>query len=80
MRKNAIGEVYVHTVDELRQHIEESEGGWECYLANVDPPDGDDPAIGEVADNGSGDIICMIEADTEEEVRAIAREAKLDGA
>jgi deferrochelatase/peroxidase EfeB len=76
MRKNKFGETYVHSAKELLEFFPEGEDN--VYLSFVSGPEGDEKATGEVATNADGDIVCYIEADTEDDVMSIAREAGIE--
>lgn len=71
MRHSAFGEAYCHTAAEARRLIEQADD--RAYLPSYppDPPEGDFGACIEVAESGSGDNICFIEAPTIEGVLAI---------
>lgn len=78
MRRSGFGEAYCTTADEIRSEIENKRPEWDVYLARVDPPEGDDKACGEICQNENGDLVCYVEADTEEAVRALVREVKIE--
>lgn len=77
MRYSQFGEAYCHTADEARRYIDDC--GEEVYLPSYppDPPEGDFGACIEIAEGGSGDNVCFIEAPTVEAVNAILRELNL---
>jgi len=77
MRRNAFGEAYCHTADEVRKIVDER--GDQVYCPQIDEPSSaEDMATGEVCENVSGDTVCWIEAPTVEDVRKIAREADVE--
>jgi hypothetical protein len=76
MRKNKFGETYVHSAKELLDFL--PDGKDQVYLSVVSGPEGDEKATGEVATNEDGDLVCYIEADTEDDVMSIAREADIE--
>ncbi len=78
MRTNKFGDQYCHTADEARKVIDESENGWEVYIPHIEPPADGEKASAEVSENGSGDLVCFIEADTVDAVKAIAAELKIE--
>lgn len=78
MRRNGFGDIYCHTADEARRTIENHENGWEVYQGQVEPPEGEFKATGEILDNVSGELVCYIEADTESAVTEILAELKLN--
>ena len=77
MRRSAFGDAYCHTADEARRLIEECSD--EPYLPSYppDPPEEGFGATIEIAESGSGDSICWIEAPTVDAVDRILRELKL---
>jgi hypothetical protein len=79
MRHNMFNEVYCHTVDEVREHIDtRHDADWQVYATTFEPQEGPDRATCEVLENGSGDLVCYIECDTIEQVRAAVLELKLE--
>lgn len=78
MRRNAFGEAYCHTADEVRQILDEK--GWEVYVSesSLEEPAAGDKATAEILENESGDTVCYIEADTVEEINALITELKLE--
>lgn len=78
MKRNSFGDAYCQTANEARREIENSESGWNCYLGEIDPPE--HPRFGVTAavlGNDTGDTICYLEAPTEDGVRALAKELKI---
>lgn len=69
MRYDYFGEAYCHTADEVRRLT----FGKVVYLPSYppDPPEGDFGACIEIAESGSGETVCFIEAPTVEAVQAI---------
>ena len=78
MRRNKFNEAYCHTAEEARVEIERGEVLWEVYVDRVEPPELSTPATAEVLENVSGDLVCYIEADTEEGVRKIINELGIE--
>ena len=79
MRRNTFGDVYCHTADEVRRHVDEqNDADWLVYATTFDPPESTYKATCEVLKNVDGDLVCYIEADTLEQVRAIVRELRLE--
>lgn len=75
MKRNSFGDAYCATADEARREIENSESGWECYMGEISPPE--PPRFGataEILGNDSGEIVCYLEAPTEEAIRVMAKE------
>lgn len=77
MRRNGFGEAYCHTADEARRFIDEADDEPYLPVYPPDPPEGDFGATIEIAESGSGDNICYIEAPTVEAVQAILNELGL---
>ena len=71
MRYSGFGDAYCHTAAEARKFIDECDD--EVYLPSYppDPPEGDFGATIEIAESGSGESVCWIEAPTVEAVDAI---------
>ena len=80
MRYSKFGEAYCHTADEARRIIDECDD--DVYLPSYPPdaPEGDFGATIEIAEGGSGESVCWIEAPTVEQVDAILRELNLSPA
>lgn len=77
MRYSGFGDAYCHTAEEARRFIEECSD--EVYLPSYppDPPEAGFGASIEIAESGSGDSVCWIEAPTVEAVDAILTELRL---
>lgn len=79
MRRNKFGEPYCHTADEVRSVLDNHENGWEVFTAGVMDPDSSLIAFtAEICENGGGDAVCYIEADTAEGVEEILSELKIE--
>jgi hypothetical protein len=77
MRHSKFGEAYCHTAAEAQALIDEAED--DVYLPSFppDPPEGDFGASIEIAESGSGDNVCFVEAPTVEGVIRILGELGL---
>jgi hypothetical protein len=75
MRRNAFGDTYFHTADELKAEL--GSAGHDIYCGQIDPPDGDDLACGSVMDNESGETVFYVEAATEDAVAVLLEEADI---
>jgi hypothetical protein len=76
MRINGFGESYCHTANEARALIEAH--GAAVYASGFYPREDNLPATAEVVDNESGEIVCLIEAATLDDVRAIILDLGLE--
>lgn len=78
MRTNKFGEKYYTTADEVRRKLDDHENGWEVYVSQIGEPEGEIGATAEIVENGSGDLVCYVEAPTVDAVKAIITELKLE--
>ena len=76
MRVNGFGESYCHTASEARALIEAH--GAAVYASGFYPHEDNLPATAEVVDNENGEIVCLIEAPTLDDVRAIILDLGLE--
>jgi hypothetical protein len=76
MRVNGFGELYCHTANEARALIEAH--GVAVYASGFYPREDNLPATAEVVDNENGEIVCLIEAPTLDDVRAIILDLGLE--
>ncbi|MHC2867919.1 hypothetical protein ACVIYH_009052 [Bradyrhizobium diazoefficiens] len=77
MRISGFGDHYCHTAAEAQRLIDNCDD--EPYLPSYppDPPEGEFGATIEIAESGSGQSICWIEAPTVEAVDKILRELRI---
>lgn len=78
MRRNKFGDIYCHTDTEARTIIDDSENGWDVYVANIDGAEGEFGATAEIVQNVSGNLVCYIEAKTEAAVREIIKKLNIE--
>lgn len=77
MRANSFGDKYCHTAQEVRDLLD---GRSDVYVSatSFDPPESHYKATCEVVENGSGETVCYIEANTLPAVHALVEELKLE--